>query len=196
MRRRELIRLADTIPDEYQRVLYITAKSYGTAGSYVNTGYTPNQDTRVVAMMQRTSESSLPAYYGTESPRFTLLKTRADYNTMEKASFPSPIPLNFICRVDHNKNVINVGEFYTQTIAPYANFTCSKPLYIFALNGYTKAETQFKGRLYYFKIYENDALQRSFVPCYRKEDGAIGLYDRVTQAFFEATGDFEYGNVA
>lgn len=49
-------------------------------------------------------------------------------------------------------------------------------------------------KLYYLRMWTNGALVRSFVPAKRNSDGAIGLYDRVTQAFYEnaGTGTFTY----
>lgn len=48
----------------------------------------------------------------------------------------------------------------------------------------------------YFKIYNiSGALVRDFIPCYRKSDNEIGLYDLVTKTFFtnQGTGTFLKG---
>ena len=46
-----------------------------------------------------------------------------------------------------------------------------------------------------FKIWNNDSLVRDFVPCYRKSDSVIGLYDLVSQTFFinQGSGSFIKG---
>ena len=52
-------------------------------------------------------------------------------------------------------------------------------------------------KLYYAKIYDSSkVLVRDFVPCYRKSDGEIGLYDRVENKFYTnaGTGVFLKGN--
>ena len=64
---------------------------------------------------------------------------------------------------------------------------------VFALNGFMRATTQFLGRIYSCKIYENDILQRNFVPCIRKEDYVLGFYDPVTEKFYPGKGTFSYG---
>lgn len=47
-----------------------------------------------------------------------------------------------------------------------------------------------KGRLYYMKIYLNETLLRDFIPCYRKSDNVVGLYDIENDVFYEkATGN-------
>lgn len=193
MRRRELVKLSKIkLPFEYKRVTCISSQTYNTSGNYVDTLYTPNQDTRVCAKMCMTKANSHSTAYGSESPRFSLLKTRADYNDMQKAEFKEILPLGTPFKVDHNKNNITLDYLGTMKITDYGTFTCSKPLYIFTLNGYIQATTQFVGSLYYFKIYENDIIQRNFTPCVRISDGSIGLYDLVNHNFHEAKGDFTY----
>ena len=51
-------------------------------------------------------------------------------------------------------------------------------------------------KLYYFKIYDNGIPIRSFVPCYRKSDNVIGLYDTITNEFYvnKGKGNFIKGN--
>ena len=53
-----------------------------------------------------------------------------------------------------------------------------------------------KTKLYIAKLYnKNEELLRDFVPCYRKSDGVIGLYDRVENKFYTnlETGSFQKG---
>lgn len=50
-------------------------------------------------------------------------------------------------------------------------------------------------KLYYLKMYSNGTLVRDYIPCYRKADNVIGLYDLVSKTFFtnEGTGTFSKG---
>jgi len=54
---------------------------------------------------------------------------------------------------------------------------------------------RFVGKLYFCKLYDNGTLVRDFVPCYRKADGEIGLYDAVNDVFYtnQGTGTFAKG---
>lgn len=47
----------------------------------------------------------------------------------------------------------------------------------------------------YIKIWQNDVLVAEFIPCYRRSDGAKGMYDIVRDQFFgnAGQGDFEVG---
>ena len=50
-------------------------------------------------------------------------------------------------------------------------------------------------RLYAFKLYDNGVLVRNYVPCYRKSDNVVGLYDTVNNKFYinKGSGTFKYG---
>lgn len=69
--------------------------------------------------------------------------------------------------------------------------TTNKPLMLFGGSGANGANV----KLYYCKMRTNGALQRYFIPCYRKSDNVIGLYDLVTETFFtnSGTGTFTKG---
>lgn len=161
--------------------------------SYVDTEYIPNQDTRICITIQRMSESNYATAYGSETPRFSLLKSRVDYGQNVGITIPTMLAGEKY-RVDHNKNSIRI-ENNTYKIAEYTEFTGSKPMYLFILNGYIQATTQFLGRIFTCKIYENDVLQRNFVPCLRKADGVVGFYDLITEKFYPGTGTFTYGEL-
>lgn len=46
----------------------------------------------------------------------------------------------------------------------------------------------FAQKLYEAKIYQESVLQRHFIPCLRKSDQMVGLFDLNTQTFFENSG--------
>ena len=45
-----------------------------------------------------------------------------------------------------------------------------------------------KTRIYYFKLYQSNICTRDMVPCYRKSDGVIGMYDKVNSVFYTNSG--------
>lgn len=60
-------------------------------------------------------------------------------------------------------------------------------------NGSSNASTQTikDMQVYSFKMYDDGVLVRDFIPCYRKSDSKVGLYDTVTRRFFT---DWNGGN--
>ena len=49
-------------------------------------------------------------------------------------------------------------------------------------------------RLHSFKMYDNDALVRHFVPVRRKSDNTVGLYDIVHRQFYSNAGSSDNFN--
>ena len=45
-----------------------------------------------------------------------------------------------------------------------------------------------RGKFYFARIYDKGVLIRDYVPCYKKDDETIGMYDLVTQQFYENAG--------
>ncbi len=73
------------------------------------------------------------------------------------------------------------------------SFTMNGPnLVLFAVNANGSISEHSKTKLYYTKIWLNSVLTRNFIPCKRKSDNVIGLYDMVSKQFFtnSGTGDF------
>lgn len=109
------------------------------------------------------------------------------------------------------KNIGSIGEIYVLknegkqfyingtlqgTSTQSQSFTNNTSLYLFALNyAGTIDSRKFYGKLYYCKLWQNDTLVRDFVPCYRKSDGEIGLYDLVNDQFYtnQGSGTFTKG---
>jgi hypothetical protein len=67
-------------------------------------------------------------------------------------------------------------------------------VYIFHVNGASNYNP-LKGKLYYFKMFDNGVMVRNFIPAKRKSDNVIGMYDIITQTFFTnaGTGTFTAG---
>lgn len=75
-------------------------------------------------------------------------------------------------------------------------FTASQTMSIFCLHRNGSYIEYSNNKLYYFKIYENWVLQMDFVPCYRKSDWVIWLWDKVWKQFYpnQGSGTFGKGN--
>ena len=80
----------------------------------------------------------------------------------------------------------NVGAF---------NNTATQNLYLFAMNNIGTVAAYASIKLYMFQIINNNEIVRNLVPCYRKLDGVIGMYDLVNDKFYTnlGTGTFLKG---
>lgn len=191
IRRRRAV-MASGLPPEYQRVAWI---GHGTVGKlvYIDTGFIPTGDSRVVTAYERTAglNTRYPCVYGVEEPRFSYIKGRFDYNKSWSFKITDPGDGAFVA-IDHDKNYASVNGTLYGPMYDYANFTCPGTLYLFNDNGYVKAETQFYGKIFYCKIYDNGTLAKDLVPCRRKDDAVLGMYDRVGRAFLTPPSNGEY----
>lgn len=88
-----------------------------------------------------------------------------------------------------------VGVFYIddafapKTFATGAsdNFTVSSTyqVCVFSMNGQNLPTTS---KCAYFTVYQNNVLVRNLIPCYRKADNVIGMYDTVNNQFYTNAG--------
>ena len=111
-----------TLPEAFQKVAYVQATMFP---SYVDTEYTPNQDTRVCCKFERIEDAINPTVYGTEKPRFSFLSVRVDYGEDTGIALKK-MDKNMIYCVDQNRNYVRVGSD-EYMVADYTEFKCSKP---------------------------------------------------------------------
>lgn len=92
---------------------------------------------------------------------------------------------------------LNFGSVSAGTNA-YTDYTNTVTYALFARNRGTTQDYYFKGKIYYCKIYDGDTLIADLVPCYRKSDGVVGMYDIVSNTFLtnSGTGTFSKGEDA
>lgn len=179
------------LPEGYTKLNFI--QSSGT--QCIDTGFKPNQNSRVVmdAMVLSTASAYLFGCRGSASEsynnRFGILYTgsvmRADYGAGNGKTFPTTIVPNTLYVFDQNKNVCTIES--TTITNTEATFTS---LYSMSLFGVNEGGTQSylsSMLLRSCKIYDNGTLIRDYVPC-RNPSGTIGLYDLVTQQFFDNVG--------
>ena len=71
----------------------------------------------------------------------------------------------------------------------------NNPIHLFD-NGVQQMNQNFKGRVYYIKIYEDGVLVHNFLPVKRNTDNVVGIYDTVAGRFFtnDGTGNFTYSD--
>ena len=72
------------------------------------------------------------------------------------------------------------------------NASFANRIYLFALNSYGNNIEEYSGRVYGFKYVNGSTLEQNLVPAKRISDNAIGMYDTVTDTFFENAGTGEF----
>lgn len=184
------------LPDGYTQLEYI--QSSGT--QYIDTGFKPNQDTRVVTKFDMTqTDAAWRKLWGSGSGTYNLDFALWNFGTKKLQSYYGKQTNGGVditgmsLNVDANKNIWK----YSGATITFAknNFTCAYSMYIFNVNKDNNSQ-YLPGmmKLYLFKIYDNDVLVRDFIPC-KNSSGVIGLYDLVNNQFYQnaGTGSFTAG---
>ena len=212
--RRQLLEslLLSRLPSAFQEVEYI--ESAGT--QYVDTQCIVNSSTKVklesALSVAYTSQSQYACIIGTtgnstSNPAFCIY-VNTQYVGGRFGQYPSGTTASLFSLVEWGTNTkhyieceINSLSVDNQTpiTASMEYATLSNSLKLFVRGGYNSAvfnsDSYSKAKLYSCKIYDNDVLVRNFVPCYRKSDNEIGLYDLVNGVFYinAGTGTFTKG---
>ena len=179
------------LPHEYQEVEYI--ESTGT--QWIDTGYKPDSNTSIEMKAESTSMSNLALYcartdYTQDTYTAFLVngeQLRVDYGTIQN-TIASYSRNNFhIYKQD--KNLIYVDNNYVTSLSS-ASFITSYNMYLFASHRGTENLDNIGKTLkvYYAKIWDNGVMVRNMIPCYRKSDGKIGMYDTVNNVFYNNQG--------
>lgn len=185
--------------NEYIEVEYIES----TGSQYINTGFKPNQNTRLVMDFENIGDysgmtTSLCPLFGarnaSSSAVFTLWigsKSYPHYGNVaynKNGRFSTNINSRLI--YDFNKNVASIGSNSITCTA--ASFTTNYNLCILGANtGGTIDSRHPSGKLYSCQIYDNGVLVRDYVPVV-KTNGVAGLYDKVNNVFYLSNGSTNF----
>ena len=176
-----------------------------TGTQYIDTGFIPNQDSRLVMDVLIPSLSTGACTFGGSvngawRPGFSVYGGNTSYymssiyNQSDVASGTYKFNANNRHIVDLNKNIYTVsrnGSHIYSYSHPTGDFTLVKSIDLFRLNIATPRYGKF--RLYSSEIYDNGTLVRDLIPV---RVGQVGyMYDRVSGQLFgnDGTGDFIVG---
>ena len=185
------------LPSGYTELQYI--ESTGT--QYIDTGFKPNQNTRVVfnAYLQKRTTGATYfislAEYEPQAYFQVRIISSAQYLTSDFGNDTEnlaeiPLPGRYV--IDKNKNVCTVGA---ESVSNTENeFQAQSNLLLLAGTTTAGVRSASPGTIYACQIYDNGVLVRNFVPC-QDPTGNVGLYDLVGAQFYgnAGTGDFIAG---
>ena len=184
------------LPEGYIQLEYI--ESSGT--QYIDTGFKPNGDTRVMIDIQITALKNPEFIFGcrtsTNTVNYSILLSggayRSDYGE-SKVIAPDVSVSNRIL-INKDKNICQFGD--TEITNDKSSFESQYNLFIFCSNDGGNANYFGSLKVYSCKIYDDEDLVREYFPCI-SPNGEVGFYDVVNQQFSgnSGTGDFIVGPV-
>jgi hypothetical protein len=204
--------LWDRLPGDFQEVEYIesTGTQYIDTGIVLNNGCVITLDfliaeasvNRIIYGWRRKNRYTDPyqAMIGANASKTryvaigrasTNIPSCFGYGVLNKVLIDSVNEQVFV-----NDIVVDCGADFSNGKAFNENGSSDYHPYLFALNNAgTPLAISEDLRIYAYSVQYGDELLQSFIPCYRKSDGEIGMYDIVTRTFFTnaGTGTFTKG---
>ena len=177
------------LPPAYQQVEYIE----GTGTQYIDTGFvdTGHSDYEMefeLTTLARNYQMYIGGYR--YAPAFP--KAFANSETFSTMRIQSSSDISFTVspgilydlKVEGTTATLNNTS---QAISRGRGVDPNLTVYIFSCSGEPNLISAMK--LYGLKMYNNSVLIREFIPCYRKSDNEIGLYDKVNDVFYTNDGN-------
>lgn len=172
------------LPAAYQQIEYIQSTGNGTnsGGQYINPGIATGGWTVVMDIMltrEPSREGAMFSQYGGGNISSSLCNFNSAGNFLSSGygvnttSVPNP-PLT------------KDNRFVVTGVCTYSSSrTTTRPPWLFSQNeGQSYGYHSISARMYSCKISIDNVLIRDLYPCYRKSDGAAGMYDIVNNVFY------------
>lgn len=188
---------ASNVPAGFTRLNYIESAGQ----QYIDTGFKPTGATKIVADMQFTVSGSEMRWSclfggrtGATNAMFSLAWTgsaiRSDYGSSTKT-----FEVSCFYRREYVKDAGSTEIDGDVLEMQSQSFVSSSSLTVFALNDGGTVKWQSKARCWGMDIYDSGSMVMSLVPCSRDSDGAVGMVDTLTGAFYgnSGTGAFVSG---
>ena len=184
------------LPSDYQQLEYIESNG----NQYIDTGFIPTRTTKiedVVSHMVSSATATLFGASGAESNRFQCyhgnpndprivarMFSQAAYVTITVTDFTKKYTI-IMDAIDKIFEVKGIGK---KTLTDGGGALFDYSIALFGNNMMGSIATQSAHRRYSFKVWDDGVLKRNMIPCYRKSDDAIGMYDLIEGVFYENKG--------
>lgn len=190
------------IPSDYQQLAYL--RSTGT--QYIDTGIKPTGNDRATMTAQFTSINTIgyDTAFGTRdslstnSFLFGAAGENGGYFEIAYGNNPLVSPGTITSDTNMHNFTLDKGKGYVDNVLcnDYTpqTFDCSYNAYVFARNqgGAMQEGTGSNIKVYGYRHYKNGVLTARLIPCKRKSDNVLGMYDLVSNTFLTNAGTGEF----
>ena len=184
------IKNVSRLPSEYQEVEYIESDG----NQYINSNISCDQNSKVE--VEFSSSATACGVLGSQANAIGLTLNFSNDSSTRWGTYAL---FGYTSCLDGDRHIIEFsrdGLYDNKTLAwtPTQNTFTTGDIWVGKING---AGTSNQKKIYYAKIWNNNTLVRDFIPCYRKSDNVIGLYDLVNNQFYTnaGTGTFIIGEI-
>lgn len=136
-------------------------------------------------------------YFSSRATGVTAVSLSAGFGSYVKTeNYPPTFTINqrviSSCNYMNDRKIVFDGYELKDVSNTHINGTISNTIHLF--NRHYSVTSIFRGRMYSAIITKGNDIVADFIPCLRKSDGKVGMYDKITQQFFtnKGTGEFLY----
>lgn len=175
--------VSDGAPEGYVRLEYLEA----TGTQYISTGMLISPQTKYVIKYTPTTGTWIAGYTAGSNGRWGLAynpTTEIMTFYSSKSNITVPMPVAYTEAIfDFGVGVTYNGETYRFDNTPAT--TGELFGWLFKAQGSSASSGS---KVYYFAIYQGNEKVQELIPCRRKSDDVLGMYDTVTDTFFTNAG--------
>ena len=182
------------LPAEYQEVEYIQwTWSWWTSWTYIDTWFKPNNNTRYVVEYEKADSRQAPIWCWNNPANYGLIIIDQYVHYATEIQYTSWLnAINTKLLADLNKNNFYLDEVLKNTFtADTFQMNINAWLFCWNRNG-EQSNNYWNIKIWSAKIYDDWTLVRDFVPCYRKQDSVIWMYDIVNNVFYTNAGSWAF----
>lgn len=189
------------LPSAYQQVEWIRNQVISTSsGSYIDLGFAFDKAATIYLNFTSEIASSQPFGAAENSGKYRCMISNGSnlsaYGYNGTNYITTTIPggaKDFELKYELKKGTLKVSNLLTgdvsNNLTGQVEYTMTRNLYLFAQNYNTAARIAGNQKVKAFQYYDkNDTLICDLIPCYRKSDGVIGMYDVVRKIFLTNAG--------
>lgn len=194
-------RRGSILPSEYQQVEYIIAPANGKK-TYLDLGFTFDTACRGYLGLYLIESKTVQCFGNAEqSGKYRCMISAGGTTYVYGSNGSGYIGQTISGKINELMDlefVLKPGEIYIQNLATgdkssvgkaQVAYTMTTNLTLFAQNYNGTIRRDGANRIHYFKYYDkNDELICDLIPCYRKADNEIGMYDIVRKIFLTNVG--------
>ena len=187
-----MIEFISQLPTEYQEVEYI--QSSGT--QYIDTGFVVNKSDSYVLEIDGLFPSQAQVYQGCNGYMQFFVSSKYGINNESSISVGNRDTVRIAYANQTATLTVNGSQAESKSWASYSG--ANVKLGVLRLgdtnNGWFSGGAA-SGTIYGYKVWKDEVLVSDCIPCYRKSDNIVGLYDLVNGVFYTnaGTGNFAKG---
>lgn len=175
------------LPSAYQRVEYIQ----NSGSQYIDSGYIPTVSPKIVTTIRiiNSNIGDLFGFLSTTYPNFIICYAGGTW--FNRWGSESSITFAYSAEINDVECIFGQETYMDNVLkATYNNADWSSNVQSLRLFGGRTINAGM--RIYDCQIYDGNSMVRNFIPCYRKSDNVIGMYDTVTKTFYTNAGTGEF----